>query len=73
MVVIHFLENKSIVLSQLRSTIPSVDEPIKIKGKKGKVVDIKKIDERVIHVYVEFEKIVVKNQSAAKEVKNKKR
>ena len=73
MVVIHFLENKSIVLSQLRSTIPPVDEPIKIKGKKGKVVDIKKIDERVIHVYVEFEKIVVKNQSAAKEVKNKKR
>ncbi|MEH7336443.1 hypothetical protein V7161_27845 [Neobacillus drentensis] len=73
MVVIHFLENKSIVLSQLRSTIPSVDEPIKIKGKKGKVVDIKTIDERVIHVYVEFEKVVVKNQPASKEVKNKKR
>jgi hypothetical protein len=70
MVLVHFIENKSIVLSQLLKNIPSVDENIRIKGKKGKVLNVKKVDETVIHVHVVFEK-VAKNQPIVKDVKKK--
>lgn len=75
MVVIQFFENKSLVLSQLVKDIPSVDENIKIKGRKGKVLSVKHIDEKLIHVNVEFEKFekLVKNQAIAKETNKKKR
>lgn len=72
MILVHFLENNSIVLSQLLKNIPSVDENIKIKGKKGKVVSVKNINENTIHVNVMFEK-VTKNQPALKDDKKKKR
>jgi hypothetical protein len=71
MVLVHFLEDKTVVLSQLLNNLPSVDENIRIKGKKGKVLSVKKINETLIHVYVVFEK-VTKNQPIAKEVKKKK-
>jgi hypothetical protein len=70
MVLVHFLENNSIVLSQLLKTYPSVDENIKIKGKKGKVMSVKKMDEKTVHVHVVFEK-VTKNQPIIKDVKKK--
>jgi hypothetical protein len=70
MVLVHFLENNSIVLSQLLKNIPSVDENIRIKGKKGKVLNVKKVDDTVIHVHVVFEK-VTKNQPIVKDVKKK--
>lgn len=73
MVLVHFLEEKTVVLSQLLKNIPSIDETLKIKGKKGKVVRVIMIDENLIHVHVIFEK-VTKNQpvqKAAKEVKKK--
>ena len=36
MFAIHFIENNTLVLSQLLRRIPSIDEDIKIKGRKGK-------------------------------------
>ncbi|MGG3466889.1 hypothetical protein ABES02_05025 [Neobacillus pocheonensis] len=72
MVVVHFLENKTVVLTQLRTDIPTIDENIKIKGRKGKVLNVKNIEDNVIHVYVVFEQ-VIKKQLAAKDNKNKKR
>jgi hypothetical protein len=70
MVLVHFFENKTIVLSQLLANIPAVNENIKIKGKKGKVLSVNRIDESLIHVHIVFEK-VTKNQPAIKEVKKK--
>ncbi|MFJ7975677.1 hypothetical protein JNUCC23_11435 [Peribacillus sp. JNUCC 23] len=72
MVTIHFFENNSIVLSQLLKHIPSVDEDIKIKGRKGKVLSVKKIEENIVHVHVIFEQ-VKKNQPISKDTKKKKR
>jgi hypothetical protein len=72
MAAIHFFENKTIVLSQLRNQIPAVDEDIKIKGKKGKIVRVDKIDDSLYHVQVVFEKII-KNQPNIKDTKKKKR
>jgi len=72
MVVVHFFENKSIVLSQLRNDIPSVDENIKIKGRKGTVQSVKNVDENIIHVQIVFEKIKEKQQTV-KDSKKKKR
>ena len=72
MVVIHFFENKSLVLSQLLRHIPSVDENIKIKGRKGKILSVKKIEENLLHVHVKFEQ-VNKNQQIIKDIKKKKR
>jgi hypothetical protein len=72
MVVVHFIENNAVVLSQLREQIPSVNEDIKIKGRKGKVLDLKKIEENIIQVHVFLEK-VSKVQPAAIDNKKKKR
>lgn len=72
MVVVHFLENKTVVLTQLRTEVPAIDENIKIKGRKGKVLSVKNIEDNVIHVNVVFEQ-VIKKQLAAKDNKNKKR
>lgn len=73
MIVVRFFENNSVVLSQFRNQIPSVDENIKIKGRKGKVLSIKEIEENKFHVYVAFEKIVKNNKLLAKDLKKKKR
>lgn len=73
MFAIHFYENNSRVLTQALRNIPAVDETIKIKGKKGKVINITEIEGNVIHVHVEFEKPVVKNPVAAKELGKKKK
>ena len=72
MVVIHFFENRSVILSQLLKHIPAVDENIKIKGRKGKVLSVKQIEENKFHVHVIFEQ-VIKNQAIAKDDKKKKR
>ena len=72
MVAIHFFENNTLVLSQLLNSIPSVNEDIKIKGRKGKVLSVKQIQENIFHVHVIFEQ-VVKNQTISKDSKKKKR
>ena len=58
---IHFFENNTLVLSQYLKSVPTVDENIKIKGRKGKVLSVKMVDENKYQVYVIFEQII-KNQ-----------
>ncbi len=72
MVVVHFLEKNTVVLSQLRSEIPYVDEQIRIKGRKGTVLSVKKIDDKVVHVQVLFE-VVKQTPQILKDTKKKKR
>jgi hypothetical protein len=71
MAVVHFLENNSVVLTQLLQTVPSLNQDIKIKGRKGKVVNVNQIEENVVHVHVTLEK-VVKNQPLLNDKKKKK-
>lgn len=73
MFVVHFLENKDILLSQLLNRVPEVGEDIKIKGKKGKVASVKNIDEKQVHVQLTIEKVVVKSKLAVDPAKKKKR
>ncbi|WP_413367329.1 hypothetical protein [Lysinibacillus sp. 3P01SB] len=54
---IHYLEKNSSVLSQCLQRIPQVNEDLKIKGRKGKVVDVIQIEENKFHVHVVLEKI----------------
>lgn len=61
MVVTHFLENRKIVLSQLRDQLPSINEQIKIKGRKGKVLDVYHADEKTVYVEILFEQVKKKN------------
>lgn len=72
MFVVHFFENNSVVLTQLLRNIPSLDENIKIKGRKGKVLSIKKLEKNIVHVHVVFEQIV-KNQLLSKDTNKKKK
>ncbi|HEO8419121.1 hypothetical protein [Niallia sp. FSL W8-0635] len=60
MVTIHFFENSTNVLTQLRQEIPNVDQEIKIKGRKGKILTVTQVKEDVYQANVEFEKIVKK-------------
>ncbi|MCC3357290.1 hypothetical protein [Bacillus sp. REN16] len=61
MYVVHYFENKNLLLTQLVQNVPAVDEAIKIKGKKGKVLKVTNVDNRNVHIQVEFERIVKKN------------
>ena len=72
MFVVHFFENNTVVLTQLLRNIPSADGNIKIKGRKGKVLSVKKMEKNIVHVYVEFEKII-KNQLPSKDSNKKKK
>ena len=56
---IHFYEDNTVVLSQFLKSIPSVDESIKIKGRKGKVVTVKMVDENKYQVHVVFDPIII--------------
>ncbi|CAG9621607.1 hypothetical protein [Sutcliffiella rhizosphaerae] len=57
---IHFLEEKNVLLSQFRKQIPVVDEELKIKGRKAKVLNVVNLNETHINVYVSLEKVVKK-------------
>ena len=69
---VHYLENNTPVLSQCLERIPEVDEDLKIKGRKGKVVNVVQIEESIYHVYVVLEK-VNKKQALLKDDKKKRR
>jgi hypothetical protein len=73
MVAIHFFENKFIVLSQLLNHIPSVDENIKIKGRKGKIVSVEQMGENKFHVHVLLEQATKKKSLVQEDSKKKKR
>lgn len=64
MFVVHFFDNKKLLLSQLRENIPSIGENLKIKGQKGKVSRVTNMDEKHVHVQLEIEKVVVKSKFA---------
>ena len=72
MVVVNFIENRTVVLTQLRNQAPLVDEEIKIKGRKGKVLSLKEMEENVIRVHVYFEPII-KKQLVIKDDKKRRR
>lgn len=74
MMVVHFLENKNILLTQLLKNVPSVGDQVVIKGRKGKVSNVTSVDENQIQVQLFFEKIVVKTgKSVVDNTKKKKR
>ena len=70
MYAIHFYENNTLVLSQFVKSIPSVEEDIKIKGRKGKVLSVHMMDENKYQIHVAFDPIV---KSPLKATDNKKR
>lgn len=72
MVVIHYIYTNNVVLTQLLQQVPYIDEDIKIKGRKGKVVSVKEMKENTFHVQVTLEPIV-KKQLAAIDNKKKRR
>ena len=72
MFAIHFYENNIAVLSQALNRVPEVDENIKIKGRKGKVVDVIQIEDNKYRINVALEKII-KNAPLLKDDKKKKR
>lgn len=57
--VVYFIENKEILLCKVLETVPKVDEEIKLKGRKGKVVEVKE-SENKSEVFVQLEKKVKK-------------
>ena len=69
---VHYLENNTPVLSQCLERIPEIDEDLKIKGRKGKVVNVVQIEESKYHVHVVLEKIN-KKQALLKDDKKKRR
>ena len=56
MFVTHYYENKTSVLSQLLVKLPTVDEDIRIKGRKAKVLEVLQVDDNNFHVKILFEK-----------------
>jgi hypothetical protein len=72
MVTIQYYENNSLFLCQLVHQAPSVDENIKIKGQKAKVIRINEVNEKLTHVHIVIEKIV-KKPLLSKELQRRKR
>lgn len=70
MIVAHFLEGRTVVLSQLRDGLPHVGDQIKVKGRKGKVLNVLQTESNLAHIEVEFEK-VVKQSVSTRELKKK--
>ncbi|WP_099352932.1 hypothetical protein [Fredinandcohnia onubensis] len=71
MFVVHYFENKNLLLTQLVQNVPAVEDAIKIKGRKGKVTNVTDIDGRNVHVQVELATVVKK--SALVDPKKKRR
>ncbi|MCM3316303.1 hypothetical protein M3603_06385 [Rummeliibacillus stabekisii] len=61
MYTVHFLDGKNIVLSQLLRQLPKVGDDLRIKGRKGKVLEII-YNEKSVNVNVHFE---VKKKASA--------
>ncbi|MCM3584266.1 hypothetical protein M3182_00740 [Mesobacillus maritimus] len=61
MYVIHFVEDKKRILTQFVQKIPSVDDQVKIKGKKAKVIRVEPQEQKQVDIHIVTEKIVKKN------------
>ena len=72
MFAVHFMEKNITVLTQVLREIPAVDDDLKIKGRKGKVISVQETEGNGIHVQIAFEKVVDKKASI-KDLGNKKR
>lgn len=73
MFAVHYFENKNKVLSQCLQRVPEVNENLKIKGRRGKVVEVIQIEEQKYHVYVELEKKNNKKQLLNDDKKRRRR
>ncbi|NKE04194.1 MULTISPECIES: hypothetical protein [Mesobacillus] len=73
MFVVHFFENRTELLNQLRQQVPAVGEDLKIKGRKGKVTSVLAVDEQTYHVQLTLESKAKQAQAAADLSKKKKR
>lgn len=73
MFAVHFMEKNMVILTQVLRDIPSIDDDLKIKGRKGKVINVLETEENGIQVQVEFEKVVDKNKTSVKDLGKKKR
>jgi hypothetical protein len=74
MFAVHFIENNTVLLTQLLNRVPAEGEELKIKGRKAKVSSVKDIDELNIHVQVIIEVVNVnKNKLVVDNSKKKKR
>ncbi|KAB7671239.1 hypothetical protein [Bacillus sp. B1-b2] len=72
MVIVHYIENSVVLLTQLKKEVPVVDQEIKIKGKKGKVTHVVEPKENTFQVYVQLEKLVKTNAIAVDNKKKRK-
>lgn len=72
MFVVHFFENRTELLNQLRQQVPSVGEDLRIKGRKGKVTSVLAVDEKTYHVQLTLES-KAKAKLAVDQSKKKKR
>ncbi|MFN7250415.1 MAG: hypothetical protein ACK4M9_06420 [Anaerobacillus sp.] len=68
MVNVVYYEKSDILLSQLLNEVPSEGQGIKIKGRKGVVLRVERINEKKFHVHVEL----MKEDKNKKEVIKKK-
>jgi len=73
MFAVHFMEKNMVILTQVLRDIPSIDDDLKIKGRKGKVINVQETEENGIQVQVEFEKVVDKSKTSVKDLGKKKR
>ncbi|MDM5233188.1 hypothetical protein [Lysinibacillus pakistanensis] len=71
MFVTHFYEGKTSVLSQLLVNLPAVEENIKIKGRKAKIIEVNQINNNNYQVRIVFE--IIPKKQPIKELGKKKR
>ncbi|WP_246943358.1 hypothetical protein [Bacillus pinisoli] len=69
---VHFFENRNLLLNQARKLIPAEGEALTIKGRKGKVTSVTKVDDTKIYVEVSLDPIL-KNKQMEIDSKKKKR
>lgn len=71
MFAVHFYEKRNLILSQLLNQVPTINSEIKIKGRKGKIINITEIEQNKFHIQVELES--VKKQAIVNPIDKKKR
>ncbi|MCD7035694.1 hypothetical protein LRR81_15725 [Metabacillus sp. GX 13764] len=71
MFAVHFFEERNTLLTQLLKSIPAAGDDVKVKGRKGKVLEVTPVDEKNFQVFVKFES-APKGKSAVEEAKKKK-
>jgi len=54
MVNVTFFEKRNLLLCQLLDNVPTEGATVRIKGEKGQVVSVDKIDDKKVHVEVSF-------------------